>query len=201
MSRIHVSRVSMARISLSRISVQNAALVSPRAQTKKWISECNFASLQLTFPCRPVTSFSVVVVSNPSEVVTIGSIIIFHLSKLWKAKFSILCDVIFLVRLKGKFDIDHSWVRVRVSLLETAQRIPSFVAAKMIWTGEKDGWLGWRGVLIYFFDVPSTTRELHVRRRYVFLAEQWEGRLWLDFYGKRNRQLRNGTIGWLQWKW
>ena len=27
--------------------------------------------------------------------------IIFHLSKLWKAKFSILCDVIFLVRLRG----------------------------------------------------------------------------------------------------
>ena len=39
----------------------------------------------------------------------IGSIIIFHLSKLWKAKFSILCNVIFLVRLQGKFDIDHSW--------------------------------------------------------------------------------------------
>ena len=34
--------------------------------------------------------------------------IIFHLSKLWKAKFSLLCDVIFLVRLQGKFDIDHS---------------------------------------------------------------------------------------------
>ena len=27
-----------------------------------------------------------------SEVVRVGSIIIFHLSKLWKAKFSILCD-------------------------------------------------------------------------------------------------------------
>ena len=34
--------------------------------------------------------------------------IIFHLSKLWKAKFSLLCDVIFLVGLEGKFDIDHS---------------------------------------------------------------------------------------------
>ena len=40
-----------------------------------------------------------------SEVVRIGSIIIFHLSKRWKAKFSILCDVIFLVRLEGKFEI------------------------------------------------------------------------------------------------
>ena len=43
------------------------------------------------------------------EVGKIGSIIIFHLSKLWKAKFFILYDVIFLVRLQEKFDIDHSW--------------------------------------------------------------------------------------------
>ena len=41
------------------------------------------------------------------EVVGIGCLIIFHLSKLWKAKFFILCDVIFLVRLTEKFDIDH----------------------------------------------------------------------------------------------
>ena len=39
----------------------------------------------------------------------IGVIIIFHLSKLWKAKFSILCDVIFLERLQGKLEIDHPW--------------------------------------------------------------------------------------------
>ena len=38
------------------------------------------------------------------ELVRIGSIIIFHQSKL-----SILCRVIFLVLLQGKFDIDHSW--------------------------------------------------------------------------------------------
>ena len=44
-----------------------------------------------------------------SEVVRIGVIIIFHLSKLWKAKFSILCDVIFLERLQGKLEIDQSW--------------------------------------------------------------------------------------------
>ena len=43
-----------------------------------------------------------------SDVVRIGSIIIFHVSKLWKANFSILCYVILLVRLQGKFDIDHS---------------------------------------------------------------------------------------------
>ena len=40
-----------------------------------------------------------------SEVVRIGSIIVFHLSKLWKAKFFMLCDVIFLMRLQGKFEI------------------------------------------------------------------------------------------------
>ena len=44
-----------------------------------------------------------------SEVVRIGSIIIFHLSELWKAKFFLLCGVIFLVRLQEKFEIDHSW--------------------------------------------------------------------------------------------
>ena len=43
-----------------------------------------------------------------SEVARICITIIFHLSKLRKVKFSILCDVIFLVRLQGKFDIDHS---------------------------------------------------------------------------------------------
>ena len=37
------------------------------------------------------------------------STIIFHRSKLWKAKFFILCDVIFLVRLWEKLEIDHSW--------------------------------------------------------------------------------------------
>ena len=44
-----------------------------------------------------------------SDVARIRSIITFHLSKLWKVKFSILCDVIFLVSLQGNFDIDHSW--------------------------------------------------------------------------------------------
>ena len=43
-----------------------------------------------------------------SDVARICSIITFHLSKLWKVKFSILCDVIFLVRLQGNFGIDHS---------------------------------------------------------------------------------------------
>ena len=37
------------------------------------------------------------------EVVRIVRIIIFHLSKLWKAEFSLLCDVMFLLRLQGEF--------------------------------------------------------------------------------------------------
>ena len=44
-----------------------------------------------------------------SELVRIGRKTICHLSKLWEAKFFILCDVIFLVRLQEKFEIDHSW--------------------------------------------------------------------------------------------
>ena len=45
-------------------------------------------------------------------VVNIGSTIICHLStKLWKAKFFMLSDVIFLVRQQGKFEIDYSWER------------------------------------------------------------------------------------------
>ena len=44
-----------------------------------------------------------------SEEVRFGSAIIFHLSELWKAKFSILCDVLLLVRLQEKFELDHSW--------------------------------------------------------------------------------------------
>ena len=44
-----------------------------------------------------------------SEVARIGSIIIFHLSELWKVKLFILWDSIFLVRLQGKFEVsDHS---------------------------------------------------------------------------------------------
>ena len=43
-----------------------------------------------------------------SDVVRIGSIMICQLSKLWTAKFFVLCGVIFVVRLQEKFDIDHS---------------------------------------------------------------------------------------------
>ena len=39
----------------------------------------------------------------------IGSMIIFLLGNLWKARLFVLCDVMFLVWLQGKFEIDHSW--------------------------------------------------------------------------------------------
>ena len=44
-----------------------------------------------------------------SEVVRIGSVIVYHLSR-----FFMLCDVIFLVTLQGKFETDHSWEKVTV---------------------------------------------------------------------------------------
>ena len=46
--------------------------------------------------------------SENCEVVRIGSVIIFHLSMLWKAKFLTLFDALFLVSLQGKFEIDQS---------------------------------------------------------------------------------------------
>ena len=45
---------------------------------------------------------------NAPDVERIGNIIIFHLTKLRKAKFSILRGVIFLVRLQGKLELEHS---------------------------------------------------------------------------------------------
>ena len=39
----------------------------------------------------------------------ICSIIIFNLIERWKAKLYRPSDVVFLVRLRGKFEIDHSW--------------------------------------------------------------------------------------------
>ena len=55
-----------------------------------------------------------------SEAMRIGCIIIFHLGKLWKATFFILCDVIFLLRLQGKFEIGSE--RANVFFLNTFYR-------------------------------------------------------------------------------
>ena len=66
-------------------------------------------AISLSFPSSKTTFSQHFKEKCISDVVRIGSTIIFHLSKLWKAKFFILCDVIFLVRLQGKFEIDHSW--------------------------------------------------------------------------------------------
>ena len=66
---------------------------------------------------------------NLSDAMRIGSIIIFHLSKLWKAKFFILCDVIFLVRLQGKFENDHSW--------EWKCKADYYICLEVGWVAEK----------------------------------------------------------------
>ena len=71
-----------------------------------------FTSLQLTLslPSSKSTFSQPLKEKCICKVVRIGTlVIIFHSSKLWKTKFFILCDVIFLVRLQGKFEIDHSW--------------------------------------------------------------------------------------------
>ena len=81
-----------------------------------WWKISNTFHLELTFSL----SSSKSTFSEPSKcickVMRTGSIIIFQMSKLWEAKFSILCDVIFPVKLQGKFEIDHSsweWKRWR----------------------------------------------------------------------------------------
>ena len=48
--------------------------------------------------------------------------IIFHLSKLWKTKFFIPCDAIFLVRMKEKFGMDHYW-EWRVNIHEESTNV------------------------------------------------------------------------------
>ena len=64
-----------------------------------------------------------------SEVVRIGSIIIFHLSKLWIAKFFILCDVIFLVRLAGEI---WEWKGNRMGMSFKSGHIMSFLSHRII---------------------------------------------------------------------
>ena len=74
--------------------------------------------LTLALPSSKST-FSQLYKEKWSDAVIIGSIIIFRLSKLWKAKFFILCDVTFPVRLQGKFDFYQAFVAVLSSLLIT----------------------------------------------------------------------------------
>ena len=47
-------------------------------------------------------------------------IIFFHLSKLWKSKFFMLCDVIFLVKLQEKSKSDHSSAKGSFTLLNSS---------------------------------------------------------------------------------
>ena len=69
-----------------------------------------FSELTLSHPSHSRSTFSQSSYREMyiGELVRIGSMIIFHVSKLWKAKF-ILRDEMFLVSLMGKFDIYHFW--------------------------------------------------------------------------------------------
>ena len=84
------------------------------------------------------------------DAVRIGSIILFHLSKLWKAKSFILCDVRFLVRLQGKLEIDHSW--------EWKTELP-LRALGIISEGGR--WMG--GRFFFFYIVASASTVSHWR--------------------------------------
>ena len=79
-----------------------------------------------SFP-RPLLFESIKVTEVHSRAVRVGRMVIFHLSKLWKATLFTLCDVMFLVRLQG-----HSCgMRVKElterSRLETLFRPRSFL--------------------------------------------------------------------------
>ena len=86
------------------------------------------------------------------KVVRIGNIIIFTLNKLWRAKFSIPCYVIFLVRLQEKLKIDHYWewkaLRRNWRRCNSARGLPSSVyyisphLIPFLIAGPRDGQLG-----------------------------------------------------------
>ena len=81
--------------------------------------ECTYDTLRLWNDLFSPRESQSILSRHKWGVVRIGSMIIFHLNKLWIAKFSLLCDVMFLARPKGKFDIDPIginpglWGRVR----------------------------------------------------------------------------------------
>ena len=64
--------------------------------------------LNLSLPSSKSTFSKPIKEKCMSEVAGIASIIVFHLSKLWRATFSILCDVISLMRLQGEFECDRA---------------------------------------------------------------------------------------------
>ena len=76
------------------------------------------------------------------EVVRICNIILFYPRKLWIAKIFILCDVIFLLRLQEKFDIDHSTTQY-VNFNYNAYKVRRYYK---VWRykhmdGRTDGWV------------------------------------------------------------
>ena len=78
---------------------------SCRGCTAVFTCICWYTSISLSLPSSKSTFSQPFKEKSMSEVARIGSLIIFHLSQLWKAKFSILCNVIFLVRLQGNLKL------------------------------------------------------------------------------------------------
>ena len=75
---------------------------------RRWFSARKALWLTFSLPSSKSTSSQPFKEKCISVVARIVSLIIFHLSMLWKAKFFILCDEIFVLRLQEKFEIDHS---------------------------------------------------------------------------------------------
>ena len=98
-------------------------------------------------------------------------------NKLWRAKFFILCDVIFLMRLQGKLEIDHSW-RIVV-----APYWRCFNVAHTIWRQAAD----------VFFRVPSV-----VFVCFAFFSSYWH------YYSSYSVRVTMTECWWLiegKWRW
>ena len=99
---------SFARKAFLSKGVNSLIIPTPQSHWKQDCDDRDSRALTLSLLSSKVYSPNLSKSDCMSDVARICSIITFHLSKLWKVKFSILCDVIFLVRLQGNFDIDHS---------------------------------------------------------------------------------------------
>ena len=105
----------------------------------------------------------------------ICSILIFHLSKQWKAKFFILCDVILLVRLQEKFEIDQSWEWIRVNPFtpESDQCHNSPAASQEIW--HHTVWRTW--LFIAYSDEKWLYYKFSLHHSYNRFLKGWENTL------------------------
>ena len=109
---------------------------------------------------------------------------IFHLSKRSKAEFFILCCVIFLVRLQGRFELDHTWEwegeNIRANWRDMGKR-------KAIWNWHQNEvfyWLFDEAVLFIPCRVPSANSS---SCNYLIVVDQGDIKLfyyWFVIFGK-----------------